>query len=571
MKFFANALFHRKRAFCFFHAPQRRRQETLILLLCLALLALVGCSGGKPKADLAILNGPDPQSLDPHVVTGQADMRVVLSLFEGLTRFDPVTANPNPAIAEHWDISSDQKTYTFHLRTNAVWSTGQPITADDFVFSWTRALDPKVACDYANQLFYIRNGEAFNTGIITDAKRLGVKAIGPHTLEVQLNSPTPFFLELCAIHAFAAVPKFFIERYGDGWLRRPNFPCSGAYALDFQRVADRIRIRKNANYWDAANVSLNTIDFITCTAPTTALNLYKTGYADIIWDKLLVPNELMDVLTQGADWHPFDFLATEFVRFNVTRGPFTNVLVRKAFALAVDRKRLLERIARGGERATSHLTPDGIPHYRPPDGLGYDPKLARELLAQAGFPGGRNFPTVQYLFNTTPINERFAVELQAMWRNELGVNVELRQTEWKVYLDLQSKVDYEISRSSWVGDYKDPNTFLELFTSNNGNNRTGWTNRHYDTLIASANREADLTAREKIFQQAESLLVRDEMPILPIYIYRGHMFFDPAKWEGLYGNLVDEHLVSAIRRKGQSMNVEMHAKSAPGFRRSHSD
>ena len=495
-------------------------------------------------------------------------MRVVLSLFEGLTRFNPVTADPDPAIAERWDISSDKRTYTFYLRTNAAWSTGEPITAEDFVFSWTRALDPKTACDYANQLFYIRSGEEFNTGKLTDSRQLGIKALDPHTLQVQLNSPTPFFLELCAIHALAAVPKRFIEQHGDGWLRQPGFPCSGAYALGFQRVSDRIRIRKNPHYWDAANVALDTVDFVTCTSPTTAMNLYKTGYADIIWDKLLVPNDLMDVLTQGADWHPFDFLATEFVRFNITLGPFTNLLVRKAFALAIDRKRLLERITTGGERATSHLTPNSIPGYQPPEGLNYDPDLARRLLEQAGFPGGKNFPTVQYLFNTTPINERFAVELQAMWRDELGVNVELRQAEWKVYLDLQSKIQYEISRSSWVGDYKDPNTFLELFTSNNGNNRTGWTNGVYDELIARANRETDLKAREGIFQQAEALLLREGVPILPIYIYRGHLFFDPNKWEGLHGNPVDEHLVSAIRPKGWKPGPERRAHAALDLRHS---
>jgi oligopeptide transport system substrate-binding protein len=514
------------------------------------MLVLGGCSGEAPKADITILNGPDPQSLDPHIVTGQADMRVVLSLFEGLTRFNPVTADPDPAIAERWEISPDKKTYTFHLRTNALWSTGEPITAEDFVFSWARALDPRTACDYANQLFYIHNGEEYNTGKLSDPRQLGVKALDSHTLQAQLNNPTPFFLELCAIHALAALPKSFIGQHGDQWLRRADFPCSGAYVLDFQRVSDRIRIRKNPHYWDAANVALNTIDFITCTSPTTAMNLYKTGYADVLWDKLLVPNELMDVLKQGPDWHPFDFLATEFVRFNVTRGPFTNVLVREAFALAIDRKRLLERIAAGGERPTSHLTPDTIPGYRPPEGLNYDPDRARRLLEQAGFPGGRNFPTVQYLFNTTPLNERFAVELQAMWRDELGVNVELRQAEWKVYLDLQSKIDYEISRSSWVGDYQDPNTFLELFTSNNGNNRTGWTNQTYDKLIDNANREPDLSGREKFFQEAETLLLRQGVPILPIYIYRGHMFFDPNKWDGLHGNPVDEHLVSAIRPKG---------------------
>jgi oligopeptide transport system substrate-binding protein len=248
------------------------------------------------------------------------------------------------------------------------------------------------------------------------------------------------------------------------------------------------------------------------------------------------------------------------MRFNVTRGPLTNALVRKAFVMAVDKKRIVERITRAGERATTHLTPDGIEHYHPPEGLGYNPDAARQSLAQGGYPDGKGFPRLQYLFNTTPGNERVAVELQAMWRNELGVEIELQQAEWKVYLDLQSKTNYDLSRGSWVGDYKDPSTFLDLFTSNNGNNRTGWSNARYDALLAKANQERDRGAREKLLQEAETLLVRDEVPLLPIYLYRGQLFFDGNKWEGIYGNLVDEHPVSAIRHRTSNVEHPTRAK-----------
>ncbi|HWN94933.1 MAG TPA: peptide ABC transporter substrate-binding protein, partial [Methylomirabilota bacterium] len=395
-------------------------------------LGFAGCTAQIPKADLTVLNGPDPQSLDPHIVTGQADMRVVLSLFEGLTRFNPVNSDPDPAIAERWHISPDAKVYTFYLRTNACWSNGEPITAEDFLFSWRRLLDPKTAADYANQLFYVRNGEKFYHGKIADEKQLGLKALDAHTLQVELENPTPFFLQLCSTHALAVVPGRFIGQQGDKWLRQPNFPCSGAYQLEFQRLSDRIRVRKNPHYWDAANVTLETVDLVSCTSPTTAMNLYKTGRADVIWDKFLVPVELADVLRHGPDFHGYDFLATEFMRFNVTRGPLTNPLVRRAFVQAVDKRRIVERITRGGERVATHLTPTGIEHYRPPQGLGYDPNAARQSLEQAGYPGGKGFPRLQYLYNTTPGNERVAVELQAMWRNELGVEVELQQAEWKV-------------------------------------------------------------------------------------------------------------------------------------------
>ena len=497
MKVSANALFRRKRAFRFFVCADlgnRSRKDGRLsafrfpLSAFLLALVLAGCLPREPRANLVILNGPEPQSLDPHIITGQADARVVLSLFEGLTRFNPFTGDGDPAIAERWEISPDGKIYTFHLRTNALWSTGDPITAEDFVFSWTRALDPKTGSDYAGQLYYIKNGEEFNVGKISDPKELGVKALDARTLRVELKNPTAFFLELCAFQTLAAVPKQHIEKYGDKWMGARPLPCSGAHMLESWRLNDRVRVRKNPRYWDAANVELELVDFIACTAPSTAMNLYETGNADIIWDKRLAPTELLDLLRDRPDFHSFDYLADEFIRFNVLRPPFSDVRVRKAFALAVDKKRIVERITRGGERITSHLTPDGL-HYQPPEGLGYDPNAARKLLAEAGFPGGKNFPRFQYLFNSSPGNEQMAVELQAMWRNELGVEMELRQAEWKVYLDLQSKVDYDTSRSSWIGDYKDPNTFLDMFMSGNGNNRTGWTNHHYDSSESGERRD----------------------------------------------------------------------------------
>lgn len=544
MKVLANALLPWKRAF------------RLPLVGFFLAFFLSSCSH-RERVDLIILNGPEPQSLDPHIITGQADARVVLSLFEGLTSFNPMTADPDPAIAEHWEISPDGKIYTFHLRTNALWSTGEPITTEDFVFSWTRALDPKTGSDYAGQLYYIKNGEAFNTGKITDPKQLGVKALDARTLRVELNNPTAFFLQLCAFQTLAAVPKRHIEKYGDKWLSARPLPCSGAHMLEFWRLNDRVRVRKNPYYWDAANVELNVVDFVACATPSTAMNLYETGNADIIWDKNLAPTELLDLLRKRADFHSFDYLAAEFLRFNVTRPPFNDVRVRKAFALSVNKQRIVERITRGGERTTSHLTPDGL-HYQPPEGLGYDPDAARQLLAEAGYPGGANFPRFQYLFNTLPQHEQVAVELQAMWRNELGVEMELRQAEWKVYLDLQAKVDYDVSRSSWIGDYKDPNTFLDMFMSDNGNNRTGWTNRHYDALVEEANRENDTNKRENLLRAAETILVRDEVPIVPVYNYRGAIFFDPNKWEGIGFNLVDEHPISAIKRKKPAQLMTIH-------------
>jgi oligopeptide transport system substrate-binding protein len=517
------------------------------------LLFLPGCAAPEPTADLVILNGAEPESLDPAIVTGQPDMRVVYSLFEGLTRYDPQTGTPIPSLAERWDVSADGRVYTFVLRTNAMWSTGDPIRAADVVYSWQRALAPATASDYAGQLLYIKNAEDFNRGALTNPALLGIQALDPFTVRVELNSPTPFFLDLCALPIMAVVPRQTIERYGDGWLRRHPLPSSGAYQLDSWRINDRIRLRKNPYYWDAANTQTEVVDILPIGSASTALNLYETGRADIVWDKELVPVELLDVLLQRKDFHTFDYLATYFLRFNVTRKPFDDSRVRRALALAIDKNRLVQKITKAGEKVASHLTPAGIPHYRPPEGLGHDPAAARRLLALAGYPGGRGFPPFHYLFNaaaggSAKIHEKIAVELQQMWQRELGLQMELRQVEWKILLAAQSALDYEISRSSWVGDYCDPNTFLDLFMSQSGNNRTGWKNPRYDQLLREANTQTDEAKRERLLQTAERLLVGEELPIVPLFFYAGVNYYSPEKIQGIYPNLIDQHPLNAIRK-----------------------
>jgi len=308
-------------------------------------------------------------------------------------------------------------------------------------------------------------------------------------------------------------------------------------------------MRKNPRYWDAARTQSEVVDFLSMDSPFTALNLFERQQADIIWDKNLVPSELMDILRQRPDCHSFDYLGTFFYRYNVKRPPFDDVRVRQALGMAIDRRRLVEKISRSGERWATHITPDGIPNYDPPDGLPYDPAAARRLLAEAGFPGGKGFPPFQYLLPTGKLDSQLAVEMQAMWARELGIKMELRQTEWKVYLNALSTLDYQVGRSSWIGDYVDPNTFIELFTSNNGNNRTGWKNPAYDALVAEANRESNPQRRMEKLRQAETLLVRDAAPIVPLYFYAGILFFDTNRIEGVYFNLLDEHPIQTIRRK----------------------
>jgi oligopeptide transport system substrate-binding protein len=443
--------------------------------------------------------------------------------------------------------------YTFHLRAGAVWSTGDPITAHDFVYSWRRVLAPETAAEYAGQLFFLKNAEEYNTGQLKDPALVGVRALDDRTLRVELHSPIPFFLSLCAFGTLAVVPRQHIERHDERWLTVPPVPTSGPYELVSWRLNDKIRVRKNPRYWDAAGTRNDDVDFLPVSSPATALNLFATGAADIIWDKTLVPVELLDALRGRPDFHTFDYLGTYFIRFNLTRPPFDDARVRTALALAIDRRRIVERITRGGERVASSFTPPGTAGYTPPEGLGHDPERARRLLAEAGFPGGRGFRRFDYLFNSSAgggarTDEKVAVELQAMWKQELGLDVELRAQEWKVYLASQRQLDYDTCRSSWIGDYNDANTFLDMFMSNNGNNRTGWRDARYDELIRRANQQPDPREREQLLRQAETILVREAVPVAPIHFYAGFFAFDTNRIEGIYANIIDQHPVNAIRK-----------------------
>jgi oligopeptide transport system substrate-binding protein len=472
-------------------------------------------------------------------------LRVINGLFEGLTRYDPGTARPIPGLAETWEISPDGRLYTFHLRDHLLWSPGQPITADDVVYSWRRVLDPRTASEYAGQIFYLTNAESFNNGTLRDANQVGVHAVDQRTVTVVLTSPTAFFLDLCAFQTLAVLPRQRIERDGEQWLRSGDLPTSGPYLLDGWRLNYKIRLRKNPYYWDAANTRSGIIDFLSVSAPNTALNLYETGRADVIWDQNVIPGELLDELKKRPDYHTFPYLGTYYFRFNTTQPPFGDPRVRRALALALDKSRLVTKFLHAGETPATHLVPDGAAHYQPVSGLGYDPGEARRLLAEAGFPGGRGFPRFHYLFDASEgggrIHEQLAVEMQHQWEEQLGIRVELAQMEKKVYLTAVNHLDYELARASWIGDYNDPNTFLDLFRSNNGNNQTGWKNPRYDALLRQANEQTDPARRISLLQEAEKILVHDELPIVPLYFYAGFTFYNPAKIKGIEPNILDIH------------------------------
>ncbi|MGC3989392.1 MAG: peptide ABC transporter substrate-binding protein [Chthoniobacteraceae bacterium] len=517
-----------------------------LLISALFLVALgAGCTRSEPRADIVVLNGAEPETLDPAIITGQLEGRLAYALFDGLLSFD-VNARPVPAVAEQWEISADKKHYTFHLRHNARWSDGSPVTARDFVYSWQRALAPETASEYASQLYYLENAEAFNRGALKDFSQVGVKATDDYTLDVQLENPTSYFLDLCAFTTLLPVQKACIEKWGDQWTKPGHLVSNGAFTLQDWRINDRVRLAKNPHYWNAAAVSTRTLDALPISSPTTALNFFYAGQADVILDKGLVPSSLIDALKTKPFYHAGPFLGTTFLRFNVTRKPFNDPRVRLAFSLAIDKRRIVEKVTRAGQPVASSLVPPGTAGYQPPPGLQRDPARARQLLAEAGYPGGKGFPLVHYLYREGPEPENTAIEIQSMLKEVLGVQIALQRQEWKAYLRTMGSIDYDLCASTWVGDYNDPNTFLNMFLTGDGNNRTGWGDPQYDQWIADAAREADPQKRFVIFQKAEHKLISEAAPICPIYFYVGIQFYNPEKIGGLQSNLLDEHPLKSL-------------------------
>lgn len=481
-------------------------------------------------------NGAEPETLDPALMTGVPEHTLAMALFEGLVGYHPQTLKPVPAVAERWEVSTDAARYTFHLR-NSAWSNGDPVTADDFVYAWRRVLEPATAAEYAYQLWYIKNARAYTKGELKDFSLVGIRTIDHKTVEVTLENPTPYFLELTAFETYMPVHRGCVDKHAGRWTRPENIVGNGPFILDQWKPHDRIVLRRNPRYWDAASVKLDRIVALAIVDENTALRRYKAGGLD--WLNAL-PAAMIPALKTRPDYHKAPYLGTYFYRFNCTRKPFDDPRVRKAFNLAIDKAAICRDILNGQYEPATALVPPMMPPYDPPKGPTHDRKLAAELLAQAGYPGGKGFPRVTLIYNTSRRHEEIAVVAQDMWKRVLGIDVNLVNQEWKVYLRTMTDLDFDIVRSAWIGDYMDPNTFLDMFVTGGGNNRTGWSNRRYDDLIAEAARTVDAARRLELLRTAESILVVNELPILPLYYYSSLSLRRPCV-KGFYPNPRDLH------------------------------
>lgn len=488
--------------------------------------------------------GYEVTELDPHLVTGVAEGNVLRALFEGLVTEHPADLRPVPGVAERWDVSPDGLVYTFHLRANARWSNGEPVTARDFVESFRRILTPSLAADYANMLYILQGAEAFHKGTQSDFSQVGATAPDPRTLRLTLEHPAPYFLSLITNPPWYPVPLATIEKHGPAhqrgnpWTRAGNLVSNGPYLLKKWQPNQVIVAEKFPGYWDAATARLNAIHFYPLDSVDAEERAFRAGQLHLTE---FAPVSKIDAYRRHSP-HLLrldPYLGTYFYRLNTRRPPLNDVRVRRALALAVDREAIVSKILRGGQRPAHALTPPGTAGYTAAASVASDAAAARQALKEAGFDGGRGFPPLDLLFNTSENHRIVAEALQEMWRRELGLEVRLTNQELKVTHAARRAGDFQILRSDWIGDYLDPLTFLDIFRSDSGNNYTGWTNREYDAALFAAARTADPAARLALLQKAEALLLA-EVPLIPLYHYT-HVFLLQPAVKGWHPNLLDHH------------------------------
>ncbi|MCL6250275.1 peptide ABC transporter substrate-binding protein [Altererythrobacter sp. KTW20L] len=519
----------------------------LSTMFCSLLLACGGPTEADQAAQDGILlvgNGSEPKGLDPHLVTGVPESSLLRALMEGLVAPDADDdLAPAPGVAESWESNDDFTVWTFNLR-DTQWTNGDPVLASDFVYSWQRILSPALGAEYAEMLYVIRNADDFHQGRTENFSQVGVRAIDDRTLEVTLEGPTPHFLGMLMHTSFLPVNPRAVEEHGgmtdrqSGWSTRENYVGNGPFQLKEWVTNQVIEVERNPAYWDAATVQLNGIRFYPIDNVGTEEAMFRDGRLHLT--NTVSPDKIPSFQSEMPDRLRIEpYLGSYFYRINTTRPPFDDVRVRRALALAIDKQLLVDRVTQGGQTPATGFTPSGIDGYPASDAVQFDVAEAQRLLAEAGYPGGQGFPNAEILINTNEGHRKIAQALQAMWQSTLGINVGIYNQEWKVYLDSQSNLDYDISRAGWIGDYVHPTSFLDIFTSGNGNNDTGWANPQYDALIGRARVAQSEDERMDLLQQAEAILL-EEMPIVPIYWYTRVYLKDP-RVQGWEPKLLDNH------------------------------
>jgi len=529
-----------------------KHTKTYPYILILAVLSLIPfCSKKQTPVEKGIEdqvlhfgNQVEPEDLDPHIVTGVGEFHIISSLLEGLVVPDPKTLEPLPGAASSWEISDDGLEYTFHFRSDGRWSNGDPVTAHDFVFSFQRILSPALAAEYAYMLYCIHGAEAYHKGELTKFSLVGVKALDDSTLYIKLARPIPYFLSLIIHHSWYPVHPPTIKKFGTmdergtKWTQPGNYVGNGPFVLETWDIGSIIKVKKNSTYWDNENVRLLAIHFHPIENQQTEERSFRTGQLHLTTGCPL--NKIEWYEENKPELLRIDpYLGTYYYLVNVTRPPFDDIHVRKALAMAIDRNAITEHVLKAGELPAHYFTPTNTNGYTCTTEVSFDTTEARRLLREAGYSEENPFPAFSLLYNTSESHHTVAQAIQQMWKQYLGIDVTLVNQEWKVYLSSTNSMDYDVARMGWIGDYNDPTTFLDMWVTGGGNNRTGWSNTIYDSLITKAGRTADKQERFTSFQSAEHILI-DELPILPIYFYTNAYLLHPSV-KGWYPNLLNWH------------------------------
>jgi len=553
----------------------------IVLALSASLLGVALSDRPLPRADLTILEISDFNTLDPQRMSYLQDFRLAYGIYEGLVRWDNDTFEIEPAIALGWDISEDNRTYTFHMTDKARWSNGAPVTARDVAYAWQRAMMPDTAADYASLFFSIDGALDFfefrqnqldeyasqpaaertteraqqlrATADERFVKMVGVTVVDDFTLSVQLERPTAYFLDLVAFPPFYPVHRETVERYvtidassgavrqDHQWTKPANIVCNGPYIPVHWKFKREMRLARNPEYWNPSLAKSGTITIVPIEEGNTGVIAYKTGVVD--WHSDVSVDYLPDMIAQQErgerdDLHVLRAFGTYFWNFNCTprlsdgrANPFHDARVRRAFALCVNKHDIVEKVKRTGEQVAGVLIPPGsIPGYQSPAGLGMDLAEAARLLLEAGWEdrdgdgipennNGEAFPVVEILVTTLAYHKDVALAVEQMWQETLGVRSKVVVRETKVYRDNLKRRDYMIARGGWYGDYGDPLTFLDLHRTGDGNNDRGYSNPEYDALLERADNETDASRRLAILSEAERMTVEREFPILPFWHY----------------------------------------------------
>lgn len=475
------------------------------------------------KQELVINNGAEPESLDPHKVSGVPESNILRQMFVGLTTTDP-DGKTIPGMAESWE-SADNKVWTFKIR-DAKWSNGDPVTAEDFVYSFRRVVDPNTASPYAS---YLADDKVLNAQEVIDGKvkpdALGVKALDEKTLQVTLSEPVPYFPDTLIHTSVKPVPQKVVEKFGEKWTDPANIVVNGPYKISEWQVNDKIVLERNESYYDNANTTLEKITLLAIPSSTTDVARYQAGEIDITYNE--VPPEQFASLKEqlGDQLQVSPMLCTYYYEFNTVKPPFNDARVRRALALALDRNTISDKVVGQGQTPAYQLTPvatNGMQNNTP-EWQSWDQakrvEEAKKLLKEAGYSESKPLK-FELLYNTNDNHKKIAVAASSLWKQSLGfVDVSLINKEWKTYLDTRRNGNYQVARAGWCGDYNEPSTFLNIVKTGNSNNQGKYSSANFDSLMTQT-LKAGVTPEQRagIYKQAEAQLDAD-MPNINVYHY----------------------------------------------------